>query len=51
MQFGMPALIEIKDLEETALLCNELGLENRMLCSRSFLIDSNFFQHKCRLFK
>lgn len=27
MQFGMPTLIENKDLEETALLCNELGLD------------------------
>ncbi|MBH1940088.1 sugar phosphate isomerase/epimerase [Mobilitalea sibirica] len=26
MQFGMPTLIENKDLEETALLCKELGL-------------------------
>ncbi|HHV10119.1 MAG TPA: sugar phosphate isomerase/epimerase [Clostridiales bacterium] len=27
MQFGMPTLIENKDLEETALICRELGLD------------------------
>lgn len=27
MQFGMPTLIELKSPEETAALCNELGLE------------------------
>ena len=26
MQFGMPTLIEIKSIEETAALCHELGL-------------------------
>jgi sugar phosphate isomerase/epimerase len=27
MQFGMPALIELKSLEESAALCRELGLD------------------------